>query len=155
MKWILEHFQIVVIIVGAFIYWLKNLAEKKIAERRKREEIPDSAEDEGYAEYEVPPAEMPLIPPPRQPGYEEAVAREAAVAEKHKHKLASHLRRIRETKATTTGGAAATRARVKAKDVKTAEVAAPTRLRSRLRQPAEIRRAVIMREILGPPVGLR
>jgi hypothetical protein len=152
MKWILEHFQIVVIIVVAFVYWLKERLEAKMAERQMREELPDIDEP---GEFHEPAVDMPSPSPPRPSGYERAVANEAAAAEKHRQKLAGHLRRIRETKANTTGDAAATRARVTAKDVKTATVAAPTRLRSRLRHPAEIRRAVVMREILDPPVGLR
>jgi hypothetical protein len=162
MRWILENFQLVVIIVGAFIFWLKSLierklAEKKVSERREQEEeIPDSDASRPWEEYDVAPTGMPPpLPPPRQHGYEEAVAREAAAAEAHRQKLAGRLRRIQETKADTTGDAAATRAKVSAKDVKTAAAAAPTRLRGRLRHPAEVRRAIVMREILGPPVGLR
>jgi hypothetical protein len=160
MRWILENFQLAVIIVGAFIYWLKSIAEKrlaakKMAERREQEEeFPDSDDSRPWEEYGEMPAGMPPIPP-RLPGYEEAAAREAAALERHQQKLAGRLRKMQENKAETTGDAAATRARVTAKDVKTAAVAAPARLRSRLRQPAEIRRAIVMREILGPPVGLR
>jgi hypothetical protein len=129
-----------------------------MSERREQEEIPESDDSRAWEQYGEVPLKMPPLPPPRQPGYEEAVAKEAAAAEKHQQKLAGRLRRMQETKADTTGGAAATRARVTAKDARTsgvAVVAAPTRLRSRLRHPAEIRRAVVMREILGPPVGLR
>jgi hypothetical protein len=60
------------------------------------------------------------------------------------------------TKATTTGGAAATRSRVSATQrhvnpVPHAKSGLPGSLRSR----KEIRHAILMREILGPPVGLR
>ena len=60
------------------------------------------------------------------------------------------------TKATTTGGAAATRSRVSAAQhhVSTAQHT-KTSLPGSLRNRKEIRHAILMREILGPPVGLR
>ena len=82
-------------------------------------------------------------------------ASETARALKHQQDLAERLRQIRETKATTTGGAAATRARVAAKGVAKSSVQVPSSVRARLRNPAEVRRAFVMREILDPPVGLR
>jgi hypothetical protein len=82
-------------------------------------------------------------------------ASEAAKALKHQQDLAERLRQIRETKATTTGGAAATRARVAAKGVAKSAAQVPASIRARLRDPVEVRRAFVMREILDTPVGLR
>ena len=56
-------------------------------------------------------------------------------------------------KATTTGGAAATQGRV-SKTGKSAATAMPG-LRGRLRNRDEIRKAIILREILDRPLGLR
>ncbi len=166
MKWISENFQLVVLVVGGILYWLKELIETRIAEKRAREAFPDAgregdAADAGeageYFEAEEPAAPYlpPPLPPLREAGYEQAAAREAATADRHRQKLSAHLRRLRETKATTTGGAAATRARVSAKSVLPSAAAAPASLHRRLRDPAEVRRAVVMREILDPPVALR
>ena len=99
---------------------------------------------------EVPPAPAPL------PGAMIEAQLEAAEALKHQQNLASHLQQLRETKASTTGGAAATRARVASKGATKPQLA-PIRLslRARLKNPTEIRRAIVLREILGPPVSLR
>jgi hypothetical protein len=160
MKWISENFQLVVLVVGGILYWLKELIETRIAERRAQEAFPDAGDDGDAGEYmEIEEPAAPYLPPPlpplREAGYEQAAAREAATADRHRQKLSAHLRRLRETKATTTGGAAATRARVSAKSVIPAATPAPSSLHRRLRDPAEIRRAVVMREILDPPVALR
>lgn len=74
---------------------------------------------------------------------------------KHQQDLAEHLRQIRENKATTTGGAAETRARIAAsKGTSKRSATTQVPIRARLRDRAEIRRAFIMREILDKPVGL-
>jgi hypothetical protein len=91
----------------------------------------------------------------RQAGYEAAAAEEAARALKHQQDLAQRWQQIRETKATTTGGAAATRARVERRGSAKVASPAPASIRARLKDRGELRRAFIMREILDPPVGLR
>ena len=92
---------------------------------------------------------------PHLAGYDVERANEAAKALKHQQELAARLRQIRENKATTTGGALATRARVAGKGVAKPFLEAPRSMRKRLRDPAEVRRAFVMSEILAPPVGLR
>jgi ribosomal protein L17 len=67
--------------------------------------------------------------------------------------LREQLRQIREAKVITTGNAAATRERAKAKGKAAAPVT--TSLRGSLRNRSELRKAVITREVLGTPVGLR
>jgi uncharacterized membrane protein YcjF (UPF0283 family) len=67
--------------------------------------------------------------------------------------LREQLRQIRESKAITTGNAAATRERAKAKGKAAAPVT--TSLRETLGKRSELRKAVITREVLGTPVGLR
>ena len=76
--------------------------------------------------------------------------------------LQNQLQQLKEQRkaATTTGGAAVTSARALAAIQRGGGKAAtaPIKkagLKASLRRRSEIRRAVVMREILGPPVGLR
>lgn len=164
MNWIFDNFQIVILIALGLGSVVKSLLESKAKQKREQGEEYDPgdvfAPDEDYREPAMPSVPPPLtrqvVPPPlRESGYDEAVAIETAKALKHQRDLAEHLRQIRETKATTTGGAAATRARVSAKGSKKPVHKAPLSIRGRLRDPLEVRRAFVMREILDPPVGLR
>lgn len=164
MDWIFDNFQIVILIALGVGSVLKSLLESKARQKRESEEEFDPgdvfAPDEDYREPSMPSVPPPLtrqaVPPPlRESGYDEAVALETAKALKHQRDLADRLRQIRETKATTTGGAASTRARLSAKGTTASLEKGPLGIRARLRDPAEVRRAVVMREILDPPVGLR
>ena len=155
MDWILEHFKIVALIALAVGSFVKSRleAQAKANQQPAEPDLEDAfAPDE---DYRVPPPQvMPSVPPPLS--IAAAVAsNETAKALKHQLDLAAHLRQIRETKATTTGGAAATRARVAAKGVAKPFPQGPASLRGRLRDHREVRRAVVMREILDPPLGLR
>lgn len=164
MDWIFDHIQIVILIALGVGSIVKSLLESKAKQQRESEEEYDPGEvfapDEDYRD----PME-PSVPPPlvrqvvprsqRESGYDESVANEAAKALKHQQQLAERLRQIRETKATTTGGAAATRARISAKGAKKPPAKGPFSLRTRLCDPAEVRQAFVMREILDPPVSLR
>jgi hypothetical protein len=164
MDWIFDHFQIVILVLLGIGSMVKSIfdAKAKQAEEREAEMHPPSEvppdDDTSYrknAPSVPPPLHRPATPPPlRMAGYEMEAANEAAKTLKHQQELAARLRQIRETKATTTGGASATRARVAAKGAKSARQT-PIALRQRLRDPAEVRRAIVLKEILGPPVGLR
>ncbi len=172
MNWIFDHFQIVILValgIGSVVKSVFEARSKRAAER-EIDWNPDSGvpldEDTSYrktlpspplARTTVPPRlDHPVTPPAmRLAGYEAEAANETAAALKHQLDLAARLRQIRETKATTTGGAAATRARVAAKGVAKPFPQGPASLRGRLRDHGEIRRAIVMREILDPPVGLR
>lgn len=164
MDWIFDNFQIVILIALGIGSVLKSLLESKAKQKQESGEEFDPgdvfAPDEDYQEPMKPSVPPPLtrqvVPPPlRESGYDEVVAIETAKALKHQRDLAEHLRQIRETKATTTGGAAATRARVAAKGAKKSLPKGPLSLRNRLRDPLEVRQAFVMREILDPPIGLR
>jgi hypothetical protein len=166
MDWIFDNFQVLALVGIALASWLKARADAKAAEREEREareQIPDPEESFGPdEEWQVPQEQtMPSTPPPfvlasPVPMAQYEADREAAAALKHQTDLQERLRQIRETKATTSGGASATRARVAASQThaRPAE-AAKVGIRSALRHPKEIRRAIVMREILGPPLGLR
>ena len=158
MNWIFDNFQIVFLVLLGVGSLVKSVLEAKAKAAREREETynPEDvfAPDEDYGEPQR--QTMPSVPPPlRQAGYDMEAASEAAKALKHQQDLAERLRQIRETKATTTGGAAATRARLASKGVAKPAMQFPASIRARLRDPAEVRRAFVMREILDAPVGLR
>ncbi len=163
MNWIFEHFQIVILIALGVGSVLKSMWEAKARQKQETEETYDPedvfAPDEEYRDpmpSVPPPLTRQAVPPPlRESGYDEAVAIETAQALKHQRDLADRLRQIRETRATTTGGASATRARISAKGTAELSAQTPTSIRRRLRDPREVRRAFVMREILDPPVTLR
>lgn len=167
MKWIFDNPQVLLIAVFVIGSLLKNVLE---ARGRKNAEygVPEQEDDRPQVPIDQdksyrkvlpggtpPPLARYGSPPPLPSPADEARAGEAAAALKHQRDLAERLRQIRETKATTTGGAAATRARVAAKGTAKAFQQGSLSIRQRLRDPAEMRRAFVMREILDPPVGLR
>lgn len=164
MNWIFDHFQIVVLVALGVGSMLKSFLESKARKANEQEEEVEYRDlyppDESYREAPAPSVPPPLtrasVPPPlRERGYDEAVANENAKVLKHQMELAEHLRKIHETRATTTGGAAATRARIAGRATPTSIPQIETSIRSRLRNPVELRHAIVMREILDPPVGLR
>lgn len=161
MDWIQENFQIVLLVLLALGSWLKSRHDAKNAEREESQQETETFDPEDYEWEEKPepatppPLVRPAVPPALPMAAFEA-SREAATTLKHQQDLAERLRQIRETKATTTGGASATRARVAAsKKPAKALAAAPISLRGRLRNKTELRRAVVMREILDAPVSQR
>src|SRR5215217_5212112 len=167
MKWIFDNPQVIIIALFVIGSLVKNVLESR--GQRGQEADPDAEDerpfvptdqDKSYRKVQPQSASPPLArhasgPPPLPAGAAEAMAREAAAQLKHQQDLADRLRQIRATKAETTGGAAATRARVANKGAAKIVVTGPSSIRSRLRDPAEVRRAFVMREILDPPVGLR
>jgi hypothetical protein len=163
MQWIFDNFQVFILIALGIGSVIKSLLDAKARQKEQGEKEYDPGEvfapDEDYEQTMPsgpPPIHRQSVPPPlRQDGYQEAVAEETARALKHQQELAERLRVIRETKATTTGGAQATRARISTRGTTVETAAVPSGIRARLRNPAEVRRAVAMREILGPPVSLR
>lgn len=175
MQWIIDHFQVVILIGLGLASWLKARMDAKNA---APEEEDDAAE---YTEPASPSRRAPSVPRPLQrstppplqrPTFDPArqspgttastqaayeAAHEAAAALKHQQDLEERLRQIRENKTNTSGNAAVTRARATAKNRRTNSptLAIPASYKSRLRDPAELRRAFVMREILEAPLGLR
>ena len=167
MKWIFEHFQIVVVIVVALaslVKHRKDLAQTEDEERRAREDMADDEEVLGPARDRQPPQPSvpPLVvkkalPPLARAGHapRPGLSDEALIL-KRQQDIQERLRQIQATKATTTGGAAATRTRVSAAQRHPKAVTiAKTGLRASLHSRQDIRRAIVLREILGPPLGLR
>jgi transposase len=158
MNWIFDHLQIVVILLLAVGSLVKTLLEGK-ARRAQQDEEPAELPDRPVTQRRS----MPSVPPPLSHTNTPALssmaaveaANEAAKILKHQQDLAERLRQIRETKATTTGDAAATRTRIAAKNAKSPLPEASPTFRRRLKDRGEIRRAIVMREILDRPVSLR
>jgi hypothetical protein len=165
MDWIFDNFQILAIVGIALASWLKRRADAKAAEREEREARRELEEPQDVfgpeqewrepQQWSPPPMPPPLVvtPPPLP-----AAAQEAEEELKHQMQLQERMRLLRESKAVTTGGAASTRTRTATRQTGYSEPvasAAPAGLRGVLRKRSEIRRAVILREVLGPPLGLR
>lgn len=179
MDWIFDNLQIVFLIVLGLGSLLKTMWEAKAKRQAEREWDPEDhvplEDDQSYRKPQpVTPPPLPRQPPPPEVQssagrshegatksrrrLEQAAAIEAdetARILKHQQDLAENLRQIRETRASTTGGASETRARIAAKGSPKAIAAVPKGFSARLRNPAELRRAFVMREILDRPVGLR
>jgi hypothetical protein len=162
MDWIFDHFQILALVGLAIASWLKKRADAKTAEReeqearRELEEEPEEIFGPGEAwmrprQQTAPSAPPPLVrvAPPPVPVFE----MEGEL--KRQIDMQERLRLLRETKAVTTGGAAVTRARTMVSKNPMTPSAVPVGLRGALRNHGQVRRAIVMREILGPPVGLR
>jgi type IV secretory pathway VirB10-like protein len=173
MNWLLENFQIVALVGFAFASWLKHRYDAKMAEREEREarHAPPQDPDEDFGPEEpwanpyetappyLPPS-IPQAPPPlpvNDPGLRQAGEGEAAAVLKRQQEMQERLRMVKESRATTSGGAAATRARLASAKAgaKPVDPENPPSIRTSLRTPAALRRAIVMKEILGPPVSLR
>jgi hypothetical protein len=185
MDWILNHLQVVLAAAGAVAWWLnqRKLAQKREAEPRKeatfedpdlaertrriREEIQRKIEQRARAYTQTPPPEVgpePVAPAvemrearPRQPEPPPLARAAAARFESEQTAgilaqqaaLSERLRQVTEMKA-----AGAGRARNEPQASTTLEAARGT-LAEDLRSPEALRRAFILREVLGPPVALR
>lgn len=170
MEWIFDNFQVVALIAIVIGSLFKKFLEAKAEERQARERMDDQNDGEIFdpEEWQVPEQPSPSVPPPlyRQappPLVRQAVPPALPVEQyevdavlKRQLEMQERLRQIRETKAVTTGGAAATSSRVSAAQSH-AKPLVPVKpgLHAALRNGRELRRAVILREVLGPPVGLR
>lgn len=167
MDWIFDNFQIVVLIAVVIGSLVKRILEAKTAEKEARDQMDEGDVFEPDEEWAPPQAApRPSVPPPLvrqsppplvfQSPPRHSREHETEVILKRQQDMQERLRQIKESKTTTTGGASATRARVAASQ-SNARALQPGKIgiRQALRNSKEIRRAIIMREILGPPVGLR
>ena len=164
MQWIFDHLNIVIIIalfVGSF---LKSRFDARTQQAEEEEGDFQTPGEPGRpdASYRKGPPMLPSTPPPLEysgsysgPAALAAASEESARILKHQKDLAEHLRQIHESKAITTGNAAVTRARNSGRTTAKPMMASQAGIRSRLKNAAEVRRAMVLREILGSPVGLR
>lgn len=174
MDWILNNLQIVGAIVVAAAYWLNQSREAKALEKERQrraaegvpeeEELFEFPEDfdpellEEWPKRQAPP--LVQVTPPPLPGASPTAGSQVLTQnnstelERQEH-LMERLRQVRsERNQSPASGASATQKRVAAKRLPTA-VAAPIGLKARLRDRGEVRRAIVLREVLGPPVGLK
>ncbi|MEI6105509.1 MAG: hypothetical protein WCR49_00730 [Opitutae bacterium] len=185
MDWVSEHLQLIIAIAGAVAWWLnqrkqqaqagteepdleKNFEDPELAERtrRIREEIQRKIEQRSRGGPSAP-AAAPALPPILR----EVVVREpvAPVLSRsaQSHLEAQHTAEILEQQAALMEQlreaqelkAGALRRMQFETEVASKEEAAGAAVRSALgddlRNPASLRRAFILREVLGPPVALR
>lgn len=177
MDWLFDNFQIVALVGLAFASWLKHRFDAKMAEREERRGgsvPPNDSEEEFDTEeswgqpHEAPSPYVPSTPPkfpqytqgppplPKEETLRHTREAEAAALLTRQHELQERLRRIKETRANTPGGAAATKAKMALSQTNAAPpVSSSTSIRTAIKTPAELRRAIIMKEILGPPVSQR
>lgn len=158
MQWIFDNFQIVAIVAIVLGSFVKQFLEAKAEERRAREEMERNPPEEVFGpdeEWEtVPTAPPPLMrpsPPPlaQPPPLRRSVEADEAVL-RRQEEMQERLRLAREAKAAKAREAAAVM--TNGTPVKSVR---KTGLRGALADRAETRRAIVLREILGPPVGLR
>lgn len=161
MDWLLEHLQLVILAGLGLAGWLKTRYDAQQAES-----------DESGTDFPTQPPAMPrpFVPPPlerstRQPPPLRstspaipAAAQDFSEELRRQQEIEDRLRAIRASrsnKAVSTGGAVATRARIAARGKEQTARPPITTLRQRLHNRAEIRAAIVLREILDRPVGLR
>jgi len=166
MEWILENLQIVGAIVVAAAYWLNQAREAKAAEkerqRRAAEGLPEEEEEFEFEEEEIEaevmgrravPPPLVQVKPPALPG-PQVLTQNNSTELQRQEQLMDRLRQVRaERSASPASGAAATQRKVAAKGKGVAS-AVPIGLKARLRDRGEVRRAMVLKEILGKPVGL-
>jgi type IV secretory pathway VirB10-like protein len=144
------------IFAGAAVLWVIGKiseARKNKEEQTQQEQEPWSQDDDeyDYDEHEepVPPPYRTSVPPPLPravappvlPSDDRELARQRAMQER-----LSALRKERT---------AVSKAARKPAKTTAQPMVSPSSLKDRLRDRRELRRAIVMREILDPPVGLR
>jgi len=171
MQWIFDNFQVVAVVFLIAASLVKRFLEAKAEERQARERM-DEPEEAGPFEpdeWRMPEAPAPSVPPPlerrtpppvRQAAGPPPLRVDTADVElilKRQQEMEERLQQYKAaraaTRANTTGGAAATNDRVIKRAAPAASAAGG--LRSTLLSRSETRRSIVMREILGPPLGLR
>lgn len=167
MDWIFDNFQIVALVALAMASWFKSRMDAKAAEREEQQAREEMAERGEVEEYDFGPGEPwqevlmpPEFPPPpplfrASPPPVPAVVVDTDAELKRQMELQERLRQAREGKVVTTGGAAATRKLTASKQTGYAAAGVRNGLREIVRKRSEVRRAVVLREILGPPLALR
>ncbi len=167
MDWIFDNFQIVALVALALASWFKTRMDAKAAEREEQRAREEMAERGEVEEYDFGPAEpwqeelmQPELPAPpplfrMSPPPVPAVVIDTGAELKRQMEMQERLREVRENRAVTTGGAAATRKLTASKQTGYASPGVRHGLREIARKRSEIRRAIVLREILGPPLALR
>ncbi len=151
MDWVFDNIQILIAIAAGIAFWLNKRHEDREQRRRMEDEGPAEWEEEEFGPGETVVTERPVTPtivihqratpPPLPPSAPAEVTRQQEMLER--------LKTLRAQRA------AQTAAKKPSAQAKNPAAGVPGGLQSRLRDRGEIRRAIVLREILGPPVGLR
>jgi len=145
MSWVFDNLQIVIAIAAGVAYWLNNMRQAK--ESREQDVPPVDAEDIFGPDFDFGEPESVVPKPPPLP-----VADNGEFL--RQQQLQERIRIVRENKASNRSSTEVSRTWQQKKDVPKKVEAFPNSIKSRLKTPGEIRKAFIMREILGPPTGL-
>ncbi len=162
MNWLSDNFQIVILVALALASWLKTRMDAKAAEREEQQAREEMGEGELYGppeEWEQEAQSASSLPPPvlhtaRSMAAAEA-ARESEAMLKHQMNLQERVRQMRANRAVTTGGASAARSRVAAKAGPRPGDAKVVSYKHLIGNRKSLRNAIVTREILGKPLGLR
>ncbi len=176
MSWILDHLNIVIVGVLVLGSFLKSRFEALKQDAQEPEEFPEVDSHEESRRHRPP--LMPYVPPPvertpsaaapaqqspelqpvfaatrSQSGAMTASADEAAAVLQNQRDIEERLRMIRAARP----AKGSPKSPVQTRSHKPASVTAcvTSSIRGQLRNPAELRRAIVLREILDRPVGLR
>lgn len=168
MDWLFDNPKALILIAFVAFSLLKRFLESKKA-TTEEEDTPDPFESwtqppgrqapsvpPPLVKGNIPPPGRRSIPPPpplpsREPDIASLLKRQQDMMDRLQH--AKDIKVTKDSKATITGGAVATQGRVSGSGKSTATTGSG--LRARLRNCGEIRKAIIMREILDRPIGLR
>jgi len=152
LEWIFEHPQIVLFVGAAVFFWIKEriFGAKKVKDTDGEQWPGDAGEVVDWGEPSRPSRRPPTLPPPlTRVVVQEVREDQAAQVLKHQMELQQRLAKIRASQQQQAAKPAAA-------PKKPAAVAARAdSYRARLRNPAELRRTLVMKEILDPPVSLR
>ena len=184
MDWVFDHIQLLLVIAGSVAYWLNQRRQVQAGEdavppkentfddpelaertRRIREEIQRKIEQRGRGYTEPPPIVQtePEAPPPiirevfvaRQPVRASSrtdAQRQAEILEQQ----AALMERLREAELMKSAGLKRKEFEAATTDhSEEARTATRSTVLDDLRSPDALRRAFILREVLGPPVALR
>lgn len=184
MDWVFDNLNIIAFLAAGIAYWLNSMRQAKEEARQEREaaELEDYRE-ESYqpppqAEVFLPPPATPpplpgppLVRPPRgapelaptlrrTPSQQLTMAQDAYQAELDRQKaLEERLVSLRQSREKRGGGAShmkrALANRGAEQTIGKSEALTSPGIRARLRDRTEAKRAIVMREILGTPVGMR
>jgi hypothetical protein len=183
MRWILDNLQIVIAVAAALAYWLNQRKQQSAEEtehpaeegrpddpfrefgadpaeaertRRIQEEIRRKIAERAGGAPAPAPARVPEPPPLFQPEPPPR-ARTAALAAASAHEAILQRQRDLEEqlRAVEAGRRATRRNEVIAEASARKPTAARTALLGDLKGAENLRRAIVLREVLGPPVGLR
>ena len=160
---IFDHPQVLILVAGGAVFLFNKYQEFK--QNQEADASGDwrdgDAQPTDFEDYERPqpsysPPPMAWVPPPLPSGPPALPSTVSAVAAEleRQQDLQVKLKKAREMRLTRPERAADAKARVAGK-INTSAATSTVTLRSRLQNKSEIRRAIVLQEILGPPVGLR